>query len=693
MEIRKYHGTETDEQAVITLQLANAARHYYSGMDAIMSDSTYDKLEEKLTALEQKSGFAYDISPTVRIGYQAVTALKKTTHDAPALSLGKVKYGEREDLINWLNGKDGLLSWKLDGLTIVATYENGKLKMVATRGDGYEGSDVTHNAVHFKGLPSTIPFKGKVVVRGEAIMTYKEFERINDEADGEYENPRNLASSTVQSFDPAESSKREIRFFAFKLVEPAEAIADDFDISTEQTRFEFMKHMGMQVVKNESVNAENILEVVDKWKGFLSDNEFPTDGLVISYNDWEYAESLGSTGKYPRGSIALKWEDESKETTVRSVRFSVGKTGKITPVAIFDPVRLGVGSTVRRASLHNISVMEHLPKTNELEQTLPLRIGCKAQVALAQLIIPTVVSVEDGYEDVVIPDHCPVCGAPTYIADNNGVRVLYCSNPDCDARVRGMLDNAFGKYGLNVKGLGPAQIADLQEVGLAKRYPAEFFTLKERYGDRIPEQLRSLDGWEQKSWSNLLNALEKSRNTNLKRFLYSLGVPLLGDDLSKKLTSYWEGDVNRFIQFYENPNMEELAALDGIGQIKATNLVEWCKKTKEDEENNQMLRKLISELCIEMPEKTHSDAPGGLAGLTFVITGPVYQYANRDAFKASVEARGGKVSSSVSKKTSYLVCNSDSVSNEDSMSNKSKKARELGVLVLTEAEFIEKFGM
>lgn len=689
MEIRILSQEDDSAQAVLTRQLANTSDRYYNGKSFSLPDPLYNQLYDQLEEMERISGFAYDISPTVRVGASVLTELAKIRHEVPALSLDKIKYENREKMIAWLGSQAGVISWKLDGLTIVATYDNGKLTRAVTRGDGEEGSIITHNAVAFHGLPVTIPYKGHMVIRGEALMTYQEFARISEETDGLYENPRNLATATVQMYDGNESAKRRIDFYAFKLVLPEPRSKEALGLDTETGRFLFMGSCGIRVVPHEAVNSSNVLDMIEAWKERLPGNEFPTDGLVFSYDDQVYADSLGNTNKYPRGSIALKWQDESKETTISDVRFSVGRTGKITPVAVFDPpVRLGVGSTVSRASLHNISIMKHIPETGNPGYTLPVKIGSRAEVALAQMIIPTVLSISGGDKDVEIPSVCPICGEPTFLEKNGDVEVLYCKNPGCAARTRGAMESALSKSGLYVKGIGPSSIEDLQQTGIITRYTAGLFTMEKRYGRTLPDALRKLEGWGEKSWNNLLDAVNDARKTTLRRFLYSLGVPMLGNDLSKKLSDYWNGDVEKFLDFYKNPDESELQALDGVGSTKAHFLAEWCGKTKESPEDECMLYALISELEFESPADTAGGAEvKNLAGLTFVITGAVYQYKNRDEFKASVEARGGKVAGSVSKKTSYLV-NNDS----ESTSGKNKKAKGLGVPVITEQAFIEQFG-
>lgn len=445
--------------------------------------------------------------------------------------------------------------------------------------------------------------------------------------------------------------------------------------------------MGFQVVPHTIVTADTIMDDIEKFQKEIPNNPFPTDGLVLSFGDQMYAEKLGSTGHHPRGSIAMKWTDETVSTTIRSIHWSVGKTGQITPVAVFDPVRLGAGSTVTRASLHNVSIMQSLPETGNLENHLPLKIRSKAEVYLANMIIPQVASISDGEQWIDIPAVCPVCGEPTALRVNNGISTLHCDNFRCPARTRGMLENAFCKDGLFVKGLGPSQIEDLQQTGMITVYPTEVFTLKKRYGEQLPKELKELEGWGDKSWKKLLDAIDAARKTNLKRFLYSLGVPMLGKDLSKKLDKFWNGDIEKFKEFKENPNLETLTDLEGVGDVKAGYLVDWCHSIAHDVTQNMMLNILIDELEFEAPVQAVGADANALQGLTFVITGSVNQYKNRDEFKASVEARGGKVAGSVSKNTNYLVNN-----DVTSTSGKNKKAKELNVPIISEDTFIEKFG-
>jgi len=686
MTIKPLTANVSGKQADLTRLLISASAEYYSpgSGGATLSDKKFDEYREDLTKLENEAGFAYEGSPNYTVG-TAAGKLKKIKHEDEALSLDKVKYAEREKLATWLGKEKGTVSWKMDGLTVVLTYDDGRLTTAATRGTGVEGEDVTHNAVNIEGIPVTIPFKDHLVIRGEAIMTYSEFERIlaTCEDGEEYKNPRNLAAATIRMQDPEEAKKRKLKFYAFTLFKTG---SPETEPMTETGRFGFMREQGFNVVKYGFIDKETMEDVISSWQAEIKANDFPTDGLVISYENYAYAKSLGNTIHHPRGSIALKWKDKTERTTIRDIIWSVGKTGQITPVAVFDPVELGAGSTVTKASLHNISQMQNMPLIDDEFKTIKVEINSPCDVYLANMIIPQVAAVLPGTEPVAIPDVCPVCGQKTELRTNpeNGVTTLFCVNESCPARTAGMLENAFGRDGFDAKGLGPSQIRDLQETGLVTIYPAEFFALPHLTNGQIPEVLKNKDGWGEKSWKLIMDALEECRHTTLQRFLYALGIPLLGNDLSKKLSKYWKGDVQNFMAFYKTPDAVMLTEdMEGVGETKARSLAEWCVKTSSDPIAHRMLMSLISYLDFEKPEETGDR----LAGLTFVITGDVHHYRNRDEFKAYVEQNGGKVAGSVSKKTNYLV-NNDAAS----QSSKNKAAKDLGIPIITEDEFVEKFG-
>ena len=702
-----------DTQKILTEELIKASEAYYNGKDSGMSDLEFDRKVEELRKMEQESGVVLPGSPTVSVGASVVSELKVVRHKYPALSLDKVKYKDREDLIKWLNDAGdvdfgcAVVSWKCDGLTTVLHYMDGRFVQAVTRGDGIEGSDITHNARFFKGVPETISYKGYLVVRGETVMEHAEFERINALAGGTYENARNLAAATAQMLDSNESRKRRLRFKAFELVCPepdkdsALILDEELSLSSRymDDRFRFLELQGFDVVDYENVNSSNVLEKIEDWKEKLSTLEYPTDGLVFSYNDLYKGWALGSTGRHPRWTIAMKWTDETVPTTIRDIEWSVGKTGIITPVAIFDQVRLGLGSNVTRASLHNLSIMNKLG----------IMYGSKAEVYLANMIIPQIASCEGGDEEISYPLTCPVCGQDTYVDVSNDVSVLRCTNKACAAQTVGMLMNTFSKDGLFIKGLGESQIEDLLETGLVNSFPLSFYELanEDRAHNVYPkdsefsekvDELISKDGWGMKKWTNLMNAIEASRDTTLQKFLYSLNIPLLGNDLSKKLSKFWNHDINQFVEFVgrvnegsgdnDNYGYEQafniLTGIDGIGDEKAKNVVDWMSEITAYREIWEDFITYVGEL--RFPASTEESSDASLEGLTFVITGSVHDYKNRDEFKASVESRGGKVSGSVSSKTNYLVCNSESES------TKSKKARDLGIEVLTEDEFIARFG-
>ena len=702
-----YKGTETDEQALLTAKLADASSSYYNTGIAVMSDIEFDRELERLRGMEEKSGFAYDISPTVYVGARVVDGLQKDRHEFPALSLDKVKYANREDLRKWLGDRNAVVSWKMDGLTVVLTYDDGKLTKAVTRGNGEEGSVITHNAVFFEGIPHRIPFDGPLVVRGEAVMPFTEFERVNAENGGIYENARNLASATIQMLDSNESRKRKIRFYAFRLVTPEaspEYLIENpeleapvpgggimtFNGQMEYDRLEWLHAMGFLTVgmdfehDGEYINAGNILAEIEAFREKLPSLDYPTDGLVISFADTMYADSLGSTGHHCRGSIALKWTDETVTTTVRSIDWSVGKTGAITPVAVFDTVRLGLGSNVSRASLHNLSIMNSLPSADGTGKKGKLKIGSRVQVYLANMIIPQIAGMEPDTDDcmeICVPDKCPVCGGDTKVVSNNGVDVLMCVNPECQAKHLKKLATFVSRDGADIEGLSESRIEYLTGAGLV-RCAADFYTLKDR-----PDAVKSLkqaDGWGEKSVEKLLSAIERSRTISFRNFLYSLSIPLLGHDLSGKLDVFFGGDINAFTAFVKNPDGEKLSEMDGIGPVKAKCFCDWCRDTMEDAQKKKDFTELVGSLKFSAPEEKQEQS---LAGKTFVITGSVHEYANRDEFKASVEARGGKVSGSVSAKTTCLVNN-----DVTSTSGKNRKAKELGIPIISEDEFIATYG-
>lgn len=705
--IRKEKNMSTlTEQKELTEKLVCASKAYYNGLPSIMSDIEFDKFVEKLADMEKESGIIFSGSPTVSVGAAVVTALESSRHEQPALSLDKCKYKDKENLIEWLDDKEGCLSWKMDGLTIVATYDGGKLTKAVTRGNGEIGSVVTHNAMFFEGLPHEIPYKNHLVVRGEAIMTRTEFNRVNDSAGGIYENERNLASATIQMLDANESKKRKICFFAFELVSPK----PKDDLSFYSDRMDFLSNNGFDTVVFTHVNQQNLLEEIESFKKKLSNLDIPTDGLVLTYEDQAYGESLGMTGHHKRSSVALKWPDETKTTILRNIEWSVGKTGIVTPVAVFDPVRLGAGSTVTRASLHNISILRNLPFKGNNDRNSSVALGDQIQVYLANMIIPQIASyshngdytLEHPRTSIEIPKICPVCHKLLRQENSNGVWTLHCDNEDCSARRIGGLLRTFGRDGLYVIGLGEAQLKDLISLDIVDYHPYSFFHFVSQYHNLMNgmknldpgfnekiETLMQMDGWGKKSIENLVAAIDKSRVTNLSKFLYSLNIPMVGHDLSKKISSYCNDDIEQFVSLFLSFDMAEdllranLISLEGIGTEKAESVLLWRKKVLLDTAERQYLLKLIS--CLEIGSSVkNSDS---LQGLTFCITGSVNVYKNRKEFKESVESRGGKVTGTVTKNTDYLVIN-----DLTSTTGKAKMARELNCPMISEQQFIDRFG-
>ena len=487
-----------NKQKELTEQLIRASEAYYNGNIPLMTDKQFDELLDTLKGMEEQSGIVLENSPTIKVG-AVVDSLKKVKHEYPTLSLNKIKYKDKEDIYKWLETVDNeaVMSLKLDGLTVVATYNNGKLEKAVTRGDGTQGSDVTHNALFFKGLPRTINFKDKLIVRGECTMTMKEFKRINELVGDLYENPRNLASATIQMLDSNESRKREIVFTAFDVVSDSGFFDEELDK---------VKELGINTVDYELVNKDNILSIIEEWKEKVKKIDIPTDGLVFTSRNIELFNKLGNTGHHPRGAIALKWTDETKTTTIRDIEWSVGRTGIITPVAIFDKVRLGLGSNVTKASLHNLSIMEKLG----------VRINSQTEIFLSNMIIPQVASVKDTKNsiDVEIPKTCPSCGKKLTIKENNGIKTLHCLNKDCPKQNISNILNTFSNEALFVKGLGESQIEDMLTTKVVTNKISDFYKLPKE----LPEELKELNGWGDKKWSNILKGIEESRKTTLSKF-------------------------------------------------------------------------------------------------------------------------------------------------------------------------------
>lgn len=638
-------------------KLDQAAKTYYQEDREIMSNQEYDSLYDQLEQLEKETGTVLTNSPTVRVGYEAVNELPKEEHPSPMLSLDKTK--DREVLRGFIGNHKCLLSWKLDGLTIVLTYENGELVKAVTRGNGIVGEVITNNARVFKNIPLRIPYKGQLVLRGEAIITYSEFERINEtigDADAKYKNPRNLCSGSVRQLNNEITAKRNVRFYAFALVSAQDV---DFSNSREQ-QFIWLKKQGFEVVEYKVVTSENLDEAMDYFSKAIVNNDFPSDGLVVTYDDIAYGESLGSTAKFPRNSFAFKWADEMRETRLVDMEWSPSRTGLINPVAIFEPVELE-GTTVSRASVHNISIVKELQ----------LGIGDTIKVYKANMIIPQIAENLTRSGNLVIPDKCPVCGREARIRKENDVETLYCMNPDCVAKKIKSFSLFTSRDAMNIDGLSEATLEKFIAMGFIHNF-GDIFEIG-RYKDQIVE----MEGFGQKSFDNLMVSLEKAKETTLAKVIYSLGITGIGLANAKVICKYFDDDIEKI----RHADEEEISAIEGIGPVIAGSLADYFKSA----ENNQKLDHLLSHLHLVHEE---TSAEQVFAGKTFVITGSVEHFSNRSEAKEFIEARGGKVTGSVTKKTDYLINN-----DKTSASSKNKKAQELGIPILSEEDFLELAGV
>ncbi len=639
----------------LTALLNKASEAYYAKDEEIMSNFEYDRLYDELTALEKETGVIFTDSPTVKVGYEAVDELPKERHETPMLSLAKTK--SREELQDWLNGKKGLLSWKLDGLTIVLTYRDGKLEKAVTRGNGEVGEVVTGNARVFRNLPLKIPYQGELVLRGEAVITYSDFEKLNREIEEEqakYKNPRNLCSGSVRQLDNQVTAGRNVRFFAFSLVR---ADVDFHNARKEQ--FAFLQEQGFEVVEYREVEPENILDNISYFEEKIKTYDVPSDGLVLTYDDMAYGASLGRTAKFPRDSIAFKWADELRETTLLEMEWSASRTGLINPVAIFEPVELE-GTTVSRASVHNISIV----------RGLKLGIGDRITVYKANMIIPQIAENLTGSDSLEIPKYCPVCGKPTRISQENDVQTLYCDNPDCDAKKIKAFTLFVSRDALSVDGLSESTLEKFLARGFLHSF-ADLFRL-----ERHQEEITQMEGFGEKSWQNLSESLDRARNTMLPRLIYGLGIENIGVANAKLLCRQFDYDLNAL----RNASLEELAAIDGIGEVIAKSIYDFFHHEKAMEQ----LSDLLTELVIE--EKPVQEGGQSLDGMSFVITGSLAHFENRNALKEEIERRGGKVTGSVTGKTVCLI-NNDTAS----QSSKNKKAKELGVRIVSEEDFMQEY--
>ncbi len=633
-------------------KLDKAAREYYQNDREIMSNLEYDRMYDELQDLERETGTVLANSPTISVGYEAVEQLPKEEHESPMLSLDKTK--DREALRSFMGGHKTLLSWKLDGLTIVLTYENGQLQKAVTRGNGVVGEVITNNAKVFKNIPLHIPFKGRLVLRGEAVITYSDFEKINasiEDADAKYKNPRNLCSGSVRQLNNEITARRNVRFYAFSLVS---AEGEDFKNSHE-FQFEWLKKQGFDVVEYRVCTGETLDDTIDYFARAVTENDFPSDGLVALYDDIAYGESLGRTAKFPRNAFAFKWADEMRETQLLEIEWSPSRTGLINPVAIFEPVELE-GTTVSRASVHNVSILK------ELE----LGIGDTIRVYKANMIIPQIAENLTRSRKVEIPEICPACGREAAVRKENEVESLYCLNPDCPAKKIKAFALFVSRDAMNIDGLSEATL----EKFIAKGFIHDFGDIFEIEKHR--KEILEMDGFGEKSFENLLVSLEKARETTLAKVIYSLGISNIGLANAKVICRHFDDDLEKIRRADE----EEISAIDTIGPVIAKNLADYFRK----EENNRKLDHLLSHLHLKKEEKAGEQI---FAGMNFVVTGSVEHFANRGELKEYIEGFGGKVTGSVTGKTNYLI-NNDISSN----SSKNKKARELGIPILSEEDFL-----
>lgn len=649
---------KTERMKELVKILSEASYAYYAKDEEIISNYEYDRLYDELEALEKECDMVLAGSPTMKVGYEAVDELPKEKHAAPMLSLGKTK--DREEMKSFIGEQKGLLSWKLDGLTVVLTYENGKLSKAVTRGNGEVGEVVTNNAKFFKNIPLKIAHEGTLVIRGEAVIGYEDFRSINAKITDpalQYKNPRNLCSGSVRQLNNQITAERHVRFFAFSLVE---AEGKEY-MNSRQEQMEFLKQLGFEVVEYKEVTAENMLEAIEEFAEKITTYDIPSDGLVLIFDDIAYGKSLGRTAKFPRDAIAFKWADEVRETVLKEIEWSPSRTGLINPVAIFEPVELE-GTTVSRASVHNISVM----------RALKLGIGDRITVYKANMIIPQIADNLTGSNNVEIPHTCPVCGEKTEIQTMNDVQTLYCVNSECPVKKIKSLTLFVSRDALNMEGLSEATLEKFVAEGFIRSYK-DLFHL-----DRYKEQIVKLEGFGEKSYDNLVKSIEGARNTTLPRLIYALGIANIGVAMAKVVCKHFDYDLEAM----RNASEEEVSQIEGVGEIIAGTFCSYFRDTLKV----KVLDELLSELNLEKPE-AGADADK-LKGKTFVVTGSVNHFNGRSELKEIIENMGGKVAGSVSAKTECLI-NNDTTST----SSKNKKAKELNIPILSEEEFMETYGV
>lgn len=646
---------ETDRMKELIEVLNRASKAYYAEDVEIMSNAEYDALYDELLMLEEKTGTVLAGSPTVNVGYEAVDNLPKETHESPMLSLDKTK--DREVLRDWLNGHEALLSWKLDGLTIVLTYENGALLKAVTRGNGEVGEVVTNNAKTFINLPHKIAYKGKLIIRGEAVISYDDFSKINEEIPEEgakYKNPRNLCSGSVRQLNNEITAKRNVRFIAFNFVSQD---TSDTELRLRSQQFDFLKKQGFEVVEYYKVTEDTILEKISYFAEKVANYPIPSDGLVLTYDDIEYGRSLGRTAKFPRDSIAFKWADETANTHLIDMEWSPSRTGLINPVAIFEPVELE-GTTVSRASVHNVSIVK----------SLMLGIGDEISVYKANMIIPQIKENFTKSGILTIPESCPACSEKTQIKNENGVETLYCVNELCPAKQIKRFSLFVSRDAMKIDGLSEATLEKFISVGFIKKL-SDIYKLAAH-----KEAICNMDGFGEKSYEKLISSIEKSRDVLLPNLIYAVGILNVGLSNAKIICKAFDYDIEKI----KNATVEEISVIDNIGDVIAASVFDFFHDIKRLDEFNE----LVNELNILTPEK--KEANSNIDGKTFVITGSLNTYENRNALKDLIESLGGKVAGSVSAKTDYLI-NNDVTSN----SSKNKKAKELNVQIISEEDFNE----
>lgn len=637
--------------------LSDASRAYYQESREIMSNFEYDRLYDELLKLEEETGTVFAGSPTQKVGYEVLSELPKERHERAMLSLNKTK--SVDELKEWLGDQTGLLSWKMDGLTVVLTYEDGKLAKAVTRGNGEIGEVITGNARTFVNIPTSVPYKGRLILRGEAVITYSDFNKLNEsiaDADARYKNPRNLCSGSVRQLNSEITAGRNVRFMAFSLVQ-----ADGVDFkNSRREQFVWLASLGFETVEFVEVTAETLSDAVARFAERVETNDIPSDGLVLLYDDIAYGASLGRTAKFPRDSIAFKWADEIQETTLSYIEWSASRTGLINPVAVFEPVELE-GTTVSRASVHNISIMEGLE----------LGAGDRITVYKANMIIPQIADnlTRSGVRD--IPKLCPVCGGATEIRSMNDVKSLYCTNPDCQAKKIKSFALFVSRDALNIDGLSEMTLEKFIAAGFIHEFDDIFHLEKHR------DAIVTMEGFGEKSYENLTAAAKASSRTTLPRLIYGLGIAGIGLANAKMICRHFRYDLSAM----RKADATELCAIDGIGAVLADAWVGYFKS----ERNNRILDNLLSDLTFEDEVQENQDE--SLAGKIFVITGSVEHFENRKALQEFIESKGGRATGSVTAKTSYLI-NNDVTSN----SSKNKKAKELGVPIISETDFLKMIG-